>query len=93
MFCMYISICMIYYINFPFSQNLSFLLHTETQSSSENALLEENSIKFRVLERWQFWGSEEEDQQKLCIIKNVTVLKDNKYPQYYITDCTSKDSG
>lgn len=46
MFCMYISIYMIYYINFPFSQNLSFLLHTETQSSSENALLEENSIKF-----------------------------------------------
>lgn len=37
---------MIYYINFPFSQNLSFLLHTETQSSSENALLEVNSIKF-----------------------------------------------
>lgn len=37
---------MINCINFPFSQNLSFLLHTETQSSSENALLEENSIKF-----------------------------------------------
>lgn len=36
----------IHYINFPFSQNLSFLLHTETQSSSKNALLEENSIKF-----------------------------------------------
>lgn len=36
----------IHYINFPFSQNLSFLLHTETQNSSENALLEENSIKF-----------------------------------------------
>lgn len=34
------------HINFPFFQNLSFLLHTETQSSSENALLEENSIKF-----------------------------------------------
>lgn len=43
---MFISIYMIYYINFPFSQNLSFLLHTETQSSSENALLEENSTKF-----------------------------------------------
>lgn len=34
------------HINFPFFQNLSFLLHTETQSSSEKCFFRGNLIKF-----------------------------------------------